>query len=96
MRRVGRRGTPAELDAETLPAADVPSPLQQAIDAEAWGRYVRALGRLTERERRLVVGRGELGYSFAQLALVDDRASAEAARKALRRALVRLSAEMDA
>ena len=96
MRRVGRRGTPAELDAETLPAADMPSPLQQAIDAEAWGRYVRALGRLTERERRLVVGRGELGYSFAQLALVDDRASAEAARKALRRALVRLSAEMDA
>ena len=96
MRRVGRRGTPAELDAETLPAADAPSPLQQAIDAEAWERYVRALGRLTDRERRLVVGRGELGYSFEQLALVDDRASAEAARKALRRALVRLSAEMDA
>ena len=57
---------------------------------------MRALGRLTERERRLIVGRGELGYSFEQLALVDDRASAEAARKALRRALVRLSAEMDA
>lgn len=96
MRRVGRRGTSAELDAETLPAADMPSPLQQAIDAEAWGRYVRALERLTDRERRLIVGRGELGYSFAQLALLDDRASAEAARKALRRALVRLSAEMDA
>ena len=75
------------------PAA--PSPLQQAIDGETRARYLRALQRLTERERRLIVGRAELGYSFRQLALVAARASADAARKALRRALVRLSQEMD-
>ena len=95
MRRVVRRGPQDELDGEKLPAGGL-SPLQQAIDGEAWERYLRALARLTERERRLIVGRAELGYSFRQLALVDERVSAEAARKALRRALVRLSQEMDA
>ena len=69
--------------------------LQQLIADEAWERYLGALRRLTPRERRLVVGRAELGYSFKQLALVADRASPEAARKALRRALVRLSREME-
>lgn len=65
------------------------------IDGKARERYLRALRRLTPRERRLIVGRAELGYSFKQLALIDDRASADAARKALRRAVVRLSMEMD-
>ena len=77
-----------------LPAGG-PSPLEQSIDGEAWARYLRGLRRLTERERRLIVGRSELGYSFQQLALIDGRASAHAARKALRRALVRLSTEME-
>ena len=95
MRRVGRRRTRDDVEEEGLPAGD-PSPLQQAIAAEAWERYLGGLRRLTPRERRLIVGRGELGYSFRQLALVDDRASADAARKALRRALVRLSVEMAA
>ena len=95
MRRVVRRGPQDALDGDELPSGG-PSPLQQAIDGEAWERYLGALGRLTDRERRLIVGRAELGYSFRQLALVDERVSAEAARKALRRALVRLSQEMDA
>lgn len=96
MRRVGRHKTQGGFEEEGLPAADGPSPLKRLIVGEAWDRYLDALKRLTPRERRLIVGRGELGYSFKQLALIDDRASPEAARKALRRALVRLSAEMDA
>ena len=96
MRRVGRRDTHGGLEEDALPAAGDPSPLQQLIADEAWQRYLRGLKRLTPRERRLIVGRGELGYSFKQLALIDHRASADAARKALRRALVRLSQEMDA
>ena len=98
MRRVARRDTRADLAdlvEEALPAADGPSPLDQLIDDEAWERYLRGLKRLTERERCLIVGRAELGYSFKQLALIDDRASADAAHKALRRALVRLSTAMD-
>ena len=94
MRRVGRRDTWGGLEADTLAAGDEASQLQQLIDGDAWQRYLRALQRLKPRERRLIVGRAELGYSFKQLALIDDRASAEAARKALRRALVRLSEEM--
>ena len=96
MRRVGRRDTHGGLEEDALPAAGEPSPLQQLIADEAWQRYLRGLKRLTPHERRLIVGRGELGYSFKQLALIDHRASADAARKALRRALVRLSQEMDA
>ena len=95
MRRVARRRTQGALEEEGMPPAGGPSPLEQVIDGEAWERYLRGLRRLTERERRLIVGRGELGYSFQQLALVDGRASADAARKALRRALVRLSTEME-
>ncbi len=95
LRRVGRRGTHGDLTEAELPAAGGRSPLEQLIDGEAWQRYLGALKKLSRRERRLIVGRGELGYSFRQLALIDDRASAEAARKALRRALVRLSQEMD-
>ena len=96
LRRVGRRGVQGVLEEEAMPAAGDPSPLERLIDDEAWGRYLRALERLPQREQRLIVGRGELGYSFKQLALIDDRASADAARKALQRALVRLSTEMDA
>ena len=95
MRRVGRRDTWGGLEEKDIPASAGPSPLQELIDGEDWGRYLRALGRLTPRERRLIVGRAELGYSFKQLALVDDRASSDAARIALQRALVRLSREMD-
>lgn len=95
MRRVGRQETWGGLEEEGMPAASGPSPLDQVVDTEAWQRYLRALKRLTRRERRLIVGRAELGYSFKQLALIDNRASADAARKALQRALVRLSAEMD-
>ena len=95
MRRVGRRDTWGGLEEQDVPASSGPSPLQELIEGEAWDRYLRALGRLTPRERRLIVGRAELGYSFKQLALVDDRASPDAARIALQRALVRLSREMD-
>ena len=71
-----------------------PSPLQQLITDETWARCLQGLQRLTPRERRLIVGRAEMGYSYKQLALIDGRTSPDAARMALRRALVRLSDEM--
>ena len=95
MRSVGRRGAPGGLEEKDVPPSAGPSPLQQLVDREDWDRYLDALRRLTPRERRLIVGRAELGYSFKQLALVDDRASPDAARMALQRALVRLSTEME-
>ncbi len=63
---------------------------QQLVDDETWRRYLDGLRRLKDRDRRLIVGRAELGYSYQQLALLERLSSAEAARKALGRALRRL------
>ena len=65
--------------------------LRQLRDVQAWRRYVDGLKCLKPRERRLIVGRAELGYTYRQLALVERLPSADAARMALKRALVRLS-----
>lgn len=76
---------------EPVVASDGAAPQhRQLIDDQAWRRYVESLGRLTDRERRLIVGRAELGYSYRQLAFIERLPSAEAARKALGRALRKL------
>ena len=64
---------------------------RQRVDDETWRRYLNGLKRLTARQRRLIVGHAELEYSHQQLALVEDLSSPDAARMALRRAMVRLS-----
>ena len=64
--------------------------LRRLVDEEAWRRYVDGLRRLRSRDRRLIAGRVELGYNYRQLALVERMASPDAARMALRRALIRL------
>ena len=67
---------------------------QQRLHDEMWGRYREGLTRLKVRDRRLIVGRAELGYNFEQLAAIEGLPTPDAARKALKRALVRLSAFM--
>ena len=64
---------------------------RQLLDHESWRRYLDGLERLPARDRRLIVGRTELGYSFRQLAVVERLSSPDAARMALQRALLRLS-----
>lgn len=71
------------------------SPLEEAIGREALGRYEEALGRLTEAERELVLARIEMGLSYKDLASATNRPTADAARMAVGRALVRLAMEMD-
>lgn len=66
-----------------------------AITAQDRERFHAALARLKEADQTLIVGRVELGYTHEQLALVSGRATAEAARIALRRALARLADEMN-
>ena len=67
---------------------------RQLQDEEAWKRYREGLKLLNERERRLIAGRAELGYGYKQLAAIEGLASADAARKAVKRAVIRLSAAM--
>ena len=68
----------------------VPSRHDQLLDNEGWRDYRDALARLTDRERRLIVGRVEMGYGYRQLAFVEGMPSADAARKAVGRALKKL------
>ncbi len=68
--------------------------LQQLMDEETWGRYLQGLKHLSARDRRLIVGRAELGYNYRQLAFVESLSSADTARKALQRALERLISVM--
>ena len=67
---------------------------QQLLHDEMWGRYREGLKRLKVRDRRLIVGRAELGYNYEQLAAIERLPSPDAARKALKRAVIRLSAVM--
>jgi RNA polymerase sigma-70 factor (ECF subfamily) len=92
IRRVGRR--PDATDFPVDQRDDGPSPLEEVIGREALDRYEQALARLTETDRVLVVAAVELGYTAEQLAEATGRASPDAARKASRRALVKLAEEM--
>jgi RNA polymerase sigma-70 factor, ECF subfamily len=92
LRRKGRQPPSANL--ESVSADDAASPLEEAIGREAVERYERALARLRPEDREAIIARVELGYSYDEMALALEKPSAEAARKAAQRALIRLAAEM--
>jgi RNA polymerase sigma factor (sigma-70 family) len=92
VRRVQRRPARAELDSTITDEA--PSPLDEAIGADLQERYERALATLSDDERALVVARVELGYSYEQIAVALEKPSADAARMAIGRLLVRLADAM--
>ena len=94
LRRKGRRPDGTSLSGLDLEST-LSSPLEQAIGQEALDRYDRALQRLKPEEQNAVIGRVELGYTYEELAEALDKPSAEAARKAAQRALIRLAEEMD-
>ena len=72
------------------------SPLDRAVARENSSRYRVALTRLEENEQELIVGRIELSLSYEQLALATGRPSPDAARVAVRRALLHLAEEFPA
>ena len=92
IRRVSRRPVATELDSQHEDAN--PSPLEQAVGRETVERYEAALARLSDADRELIVASVELGYAPEQVAEMTGRASPDAARKAARRALVKLAEEM--
>ena len=93
VRRTTRRGVAEEIGTHHPdPAA---SPLEEAIGSEALARYEAALQRLRPDEREVLIARVELGLSYQQIAASHDKPSADAARMAVSRALVRLAEEMD-
>ena len=95
MRRATRRLDSAHLAPGDKPLRPSEAPqLQQLLHDEMWGRYREGLKRLKVRDRRLIVGRAELGYNYQQLAAIEHLPSPDAARKALKRAVTRLSSVM--
>ena len=70
------------------------SPLEAAIGAEAVARYETALATLRPAEREAVIARIEMGYSYAEVAVMLGKPTAEAARQTVARALVRLAEGM--
>lgn len=91
--RRARRHPPAgELGDEHVdPAA---SPLEEAIGQEALERYETALSRLRPEDREAIVARVEMGCRLEEVALTLGKPTANAARVAVDRALVRLAQEM--
>lgn len=71
-----------------------PSPLEIAIGREGIERYEAALERLKPEDQRAIVARCEWGMSHEEVAQAIDKPSANAARVAVHRALVRLAKEM--
>jgi RNA polymerase sigma-70 factor (ECF subfamily) len=92
LRRKGR--APVRVGGHEVELEAAGSPLEDAIGREAAERYEAALARLRPSEREAVIGRLEMDYTYAELAEALGKPTAEAARKAARRALLRLAKEM--
>ena len=92
LRRKAR--TPDATDLDDVEEVAALSPLEDAIGREAVEDYERALERLRPEDREAIIARVEIGYTYEELAEALGKPSADAARKAASRALVRLAAEM--
>jgi RNA polymerase sigma-70 factor (ECF subfamily) len=89
IRRATRHPPPAALDSSA--EADALSPLEALIGKQAVEAYDEALSALEPAEREAIIGRVELGLSYDQLAAALGRPSADAARMAVGRALLKLA-----
>ena len=93
LRRRGHAPDRGDLDPER-PDLSL-SPLDRAIDSQTRERYERALASLKVEDQEALIARVEMGYTYEELAVALGKPSADAARKAARRALVRLVSGMD-
>jgi RNA polymerase sigma-70 factor (ECF subfamily) len=95
VRRLTRNPAAAGIEEGDEYADRAASPLDEAIGSEAVARYEAALQTLRDEEREMIIARVELQQSYAQIAAAFGKASSDAARMAVTRALVRLAEEMD-
>jgi RNA polymerase sigma factor (sigma-70 family) len=93
LRKAAGRPRAAELEID-LPD-DRTSPLEAAIGLERLQQYEAGLARLRPDERDAIVGRVELGMSYADLAAALEKPSSDAARMFVVRALMKLAREMN-
>jgi len=91
-RRSRRRPDTVEL--EPTHPDEGPSPLEAAIGRQGLDRYERALAALRPVDREAVIARLELGFTYEEVANLLGKPTANAARMAVERALVRLIDEL--
>ena len=89
IRRAMRHPAPETLDSGSPDAAL--SPLEELLGKETVDAYDEAMATLEPEEREAIIGRVELGLSYAELAAAMGRPSADAARMAVGRALLKLA-----
>lgn len=95
VRRVARNPAPGGLDTQDACVDPAASPLELAIGHQALEQYEAALQRLRPDERELIIARVEMQQTYQQIAADHNKASADAARMAVTRALLKLAEEMD-
>ncbi len=89
----------AKPEAESLPTSaedGVPSPLEELIGRDALRCYEKALGALSEADRQAILLRIELRMAYREIAEEMDKPSPDAARVAVRRAIIKLAQKMAA
>jgi RNA polymerase sigma factor (sigma-70 family) len=91
-RRSARRPDQQDLEEDLQDAG--PSPLEEAAGQQLLERYEAALGGLSPEDRDLVIGRVEMRMTYQELAELSGRPTANAARAAVTRALVKLAEAM--
>ena len=92
VRKVTRHPTPVELPMDLV--SDHTSPLEIAVQSEAYQQYREALGGLGSRDRELVVARIEAQWSVAEIAKRFEMPTSDAARMAVGRAIKRLTTKL--
>ena len=66
VRKIGRQPPPSELPEDLL--SDATSPLEAAVQTEAYERYRQALTEMSLRDREMIVARIEAQWSLAEIA----------------------------
>lgn len=92
VRRIGRNAPPVELPDDH--PSDRTSPLESAIQAEAYDRYRLALTTLQPKDRELIVARVEVQWTVAEIAERFGMRTVDAARMAVSRAVKRLTHQL--
>jgi RNA polymerase sigma factor (sigma-70 family) len=94
VRRIGRQPAPVELPEDL--SSDLTSPLEAAVQVEAYQRYRDALTHLSTRDREMIVARIEVQWSLAEIAARFGMRTSDAARMAVTRALKKLTTRLKA
>jgi RNA polymerase sigma-70 factor (ECF subfamily) len=94
LRRTARTPPVDHLDAGEAVSRE-PSPLETLLESERDALFSQAVAELGELDRKAVVARLRLGYSYEQIALVLGKRSPDSARMAVTRAVERLARRLD-